>query len=251
MSAFAPAAPSDWRETAGIPRRNCLDRLTPAELAIRAAIDAVEMVGADVLLTQTVVLLGQAADKLADYIDGTKPEPVYDVGQERDAAPPAAPSEPSSQLLVVCQPGRVGGKPTIGESRLTVGAVASFIRAGYDDERVAREYESSKLTAHDVSVVRALLGELRENPVDVASVNSDARAALEAENAGLRATMAKVAADLKRHAHDAVHVLPVSSDDRDEAVFLESCASELRFDSGCGAETTPGPSMHRGRWHPG
>jgi uncharacterized protein (DUF433 family) len=176
-----PAAPSDWRETAGIPRRNCLDRLTPAELAIRAAIDAVEMVGADVLLTQTVVLLGQAADKLADYIDGTKPEPVYDVGQERDAAPPAAPSEPSSQLLVVCQPGRVGGKPTIGESRLTVGAVASLIRAGYSDERVAREYESSKLTAHDVSVVRALLDELRENPADAASVNARTGAEVAAE----------------------------------------------------------------------
>lgn len=50
-------------------RRRDLQRMTPAELAIRDAIVAVEMVGADPLLTDAVVLLGDAAEKLGDYID--------------------------------------------------------------------------------------------------------------------------------------------------------------------------------------
>lgn len=55
------------------PRRQSLSHNTPAELAIRAAIDAVEIVGADVLLTDAVVLLGQAKDKLGDYVDKADP----------------------------------------------------------------------------------------------------------------------------------------------------------------------------------
>ena len=52
-----------------IPRRNQIDQLTPAELKIREALAAVEELGADVLLTDAVVALGEAADKLADYVD--------------------------------------------------------------------------------------------------------------------------------------------------------------------------------------
>jgi hypothetical protein len=52
-----------------IPRRVRTDLMTPAELAILAAIHAVEEVGADPLLTEAVVLLGQAKDKVADYVD--------------------------------------------------------------------------------------------------------------------------------------------------------------------------------------
>lgn len=51
------------------PRRNKLDELTPAEKAIYDAIQEVEKVGADVLLTDAVILLGQAKDKVADYVD--------------------------------------------------------------------------------------------------------------------------------------------------------------------------------------
>jgi hypothetical protein len=57
-----------------IPRRCRICLATPAELAIRAARDAVESVGADVLLTEAVILLGQALDKVADYVDA-HPEP--------------------------------------------------------------------------------------------------------------------------------------------------------------------------------
>ena len=44
--------------------------MTPAELAIRAAIIAVEDVGADIRLTQAVTLLSAAQTRLADFIDG-------------------------------------------------------------------------------------------------------------------------------------------------------------------------------------
>jgi hypothetical protein len=56
-----------------IPRRICIDRLTPAETAIRAAVDAVERAGAHPLLTDAVVLLGRARDRVADFVDGVEP----------------------------------------------------------------------------------------------------------------------------------------------------------------------------------
>jgi hypothetical protein len=55
-----------------IPRRIRLDRLTPAELAIRNAMTAVEEAGAHPLLTDAVNLLHQAATKVADYVDNIK-----------------------------------------------------------------------------------------------------------------------------------------------------------------------------------
>ena len=53
-----------------IPRRAQLDQLSPAELAIYQAVQAVEAVGADVRLTDAVILLQAARDSVADYIDG-------------------------------------------------------------------------------------------------------------------------------------------------------------------------------------
>src|SRR5690349_2059222 len=50
-------------------RRIDIQRLTPAETAIRNAMIAVEEVGADPLLTDAVILLQQARDKVADYVD--------------------------------------------------------------------------------------------------------------------------------------------------------------------------------------
>ena len=52
-----------------IPRRAYLDRMTPAEQAIFEASNLVEMMGAHPLLTEAVVLLGQAREKVADYVD--------------------------------------------------------------------------------------------------------------------------------------------------------------------------------------
>ena len=44
--------------------------MSSGELAIRAAIHAVEDMGADVRLTDAVVLLGEAQSKVADFVDG-------------------------------------------------------------------------------------------------------------------------------------------------------------------------------------
>jgi len=52
-----------------IPRRNQLDLLTPAEMVIHQAIQAVEGSGAHPLLTDAVILLMQAKEKVADYVD--------------------------------------------------------------------------------------------------------------------------------------------------------------------------------------
>lgn len=52
-----------------VPRRCDINRYTPAEKAIREAMGAVEEMGADVLLTDAVVLLSQAKDRVADFVD--------------------------------------------------------------------------------------------------------------------------------------------------------------------------------------
>lgn len=61
---------NDWRADAGVPRRACVDLMKKPELAIRAAIHAVEEAGADPRLTRAVILLGKAQDRVADFIDG-------------------------------------------------------------------------------------------------------------------------------------------------------------------------------------
>jgi hypothetical protein len=73
-----------------IPRRCRLDRMTPAEHAIVAAVDAVEKAGAHPLLTQAVTLLGQARDKVADYVD--RHDPTQPVGYPKPVEPPRAPT---------------------------------------------------------------------------------------------------------------------------------------------------------------
>lgn len=55
---------------AGISRRVRIDLQVPAERAIGEALGLVEQIGADVRLTDAVILLGQARDKVADFVDG-------------------------------------------------------------------------------------------------------------------------------------------------------------------------------------
>jgi hypothetical protein len=60
----------------GIPRRIQLAKMTPAESAITEAMRAVEAAGCDPRLTDAVVLLQQAREKVADFIDGVEaPKP--------------------------------------------------------------------------------------------------------------------------------------------------------------------------------
>jgi hypothetical protein len=65
-----------------IPRRIRIDMSTPTELAIRAAVDAVEALPADVRLTNAVVLLHQARELVADFVDGV---PRADTEGDRQA----------------------------------------------------------------------------------------------------------------------------------------------------------------------
>lgn len=58
----------------GFPRRNRIDRYTPAEAAISQAMQAVESAGCHPLLTEAVILLQSARDKVADYVELEKSE---------------------------------------------------------------------------------------------------------------------------------------------------------------------------------
>lgn len=53
----------------GIPRRSRIDLFTPVETTIWQTIQAVEGLGAHTLLTEAVILLQQAKDKVADYVE--------------------------------------------------------------------------------------------------------------------------------------------------------------------------------------
>lgn len=55
---------------ADVPRRAFVDRYCPAESAIRRALLAVEAMGADTRLTKAVTLLGEAQERVADFVDG-------------------------------------------------------------------------------------------------------------------------------------------------------------------------------------
>jgi len=44
------------------------------------------------------------------------------------------------KLRIVCHPDRLGGKPTIGETRLPFFLVVNMLRAGYSPEEIHRQY---------------------------------------------------------------------------------------------------------------
>lgn len=52
------------------PRRNRLDKMNPAELAIYNAMQEVEKLGASEGLTQAITLLSEAKDLVSDFVDG-------------------------------------------------------------------------------------------------------------------------------------------------------------------------------------
>jgi hypothetical protein len=76
MDKHLPPAPAEERETpvddVDIPRRCRMDRMVPAELAILKALEAVEAMAADIRLTDAVVMLGYARNRVADYVDGVE-----------------------------------------------------------------------------------------------------------------------------------------------------------------------------------
>jgi hypothetical protein len=66
-----------------IPRRNRLDLSEPAELAIRKSVDEVEKIGADVRLTEAVILLDKARELVDDFIDEQLNNSIKTLGQNR------------------------------------------------------------------------------------------------------------------------------------------------------------------------
>jgi len=58
----------------GLIRRMCVSSQTPAERAIQLAVDEVEKIGADPILTDIVTTLGNAREKLADFIEKDMPQ---------------------------------------------------------------------------------------------------------------------------------------------------------------------------------
>lgn len=77
-------------------RRNRIDQWTPAETAIYNATQAVEQAGAHPLLTDAVVLLGQAREKVADFVDGV---PRADVLPDPDVEEALAPLRDQEIIL--------------------------------------------------------------------------------------------------------------------------------------------------------
>jgi hypothetical protein len=81
MSAFEKAIASSIAEKSSVvdptakrlitdpPRRIRMDQWTPAEKAIHAAMQEVEKMPAATQLTEAVILLGQAKDKVSDWVD--------------------------------------------------------------------------------------------------------------------------------------------------------------------------------------
>ena len=58
--------------TNNIPRRNQLNLNIPAEIAIQNAINEIEVLGANEVLTDIVIMLNESKNMLSDYIDGIK-----------------------------------------------------------------------------------------------------------------------------------------------------------------------------------
>jgi hypothetical protein len=64
-------------------RRNRIDLMTPAEVAIQNAISEVEKAGANWRLTEAVVLLGKAKEMVSDYVDNNlRPEIDVDINYD-------------------------------------------------------------------------------------------------------------------------------------------------------------------------
>lgn len=54
----------------GIPTRCDMSLMTSAELAITTAMNAVEITGASIALTDAITLLGKARERVADHVEG-------------------------------------------------------------------------------------------------------------------------------------------------------------------------------------
>ena len=58
-----------------IPRRSRIDQMSPEEKSLFDMVGQIEALGAHPLLTDCVVLLGEARSKLSDWVDMSRPTP--------------------------------------------------------------------------------------------------------------------------------------------------------------------------------
>lgn len=78
------------------PRRNQLHKCTPAELAIFNAIEEVEKVGANVMLTNAIMKLQEAKEFVSDVVDG------IDYSQTKDQSSKVCSSGEDKDLKRFC-----------------------------------------------------------------------------------------------------------------------------------------------------
>jgi hypothetical protein len=82
-----------------MPRRCQVELMSTAERAIAHAMRRVEAIGAHPLLTDAVILLGQAKDKVADYVD-------QEVEQMNEPSPNKAHRDQVADLILTSPDGK-------------------------------------------------------------------------------------------------------------------------------------------------
>lgn len=83
-----------------IPRRIQMQQWCEAERKIYDAMQAVEAMAADVRLTDAVVLLGAARDRVADFVDGVEGKRTVP-SQVRGEAPPEYPGKVAADAAIL------------------------------------------------------------------------------------------------------------------------------------------------------
>ena len=69
----ASGGPRPAKRPDGWPTRNSVEWWSPAEAAISEAMYAVECAGGSVALTDAIIKLGNARDRVADHVEAVKP----------------------------------------------------------------------------------------------------------------------------------------------------------------------------------
>lgn len=133
----------------GIPRRNCLYLCTPAERAIYETIQEVEKVGAHPLLTEAVILLGQAKERVANFVELSEPFKMIDT--EPDTAEQTK-RKPKSQTHIEIE---------IGEQLTLIIDGERFVGPGRESMRSSKMFQEQLLRS-----AKALSHEFSERGID-------------------------------------------------------------------------------------
>jgi hypothetical protein len=116
----------DGTAQGAIPRRARLGQLTPAERAIHDAVRAVENLPADVRLTDAVILLQQARERVADYYDNPNTPPVSASQLKRENVAQGKPMMDGVEQL------RTEQRQEAVMEQPSVGRIVHFVEARHD-----------------------------------------------------------------------------------------------------------------------